>query len=323
MNFQKITRSHFAVLLIIITVPFLLCSCNGISGIFDKEITSISLSENEISLKIGDSRKLEAQIEPEDASSKALVWTSSNDKIATVSNGTITAKKAGSAVIEVKAENGVSKSCNVTVAEQEITKITLSDETATLKEGQTIQIEAKVSPTDAKADGLVWSSDAQDIARVNSSGYVTGVTAGVASIVCKAPNGVEASCTVTVRAAVPTTTSPTAPTSSATAPSDEEGTTKVNSNSGSTGSANKKYSGCIFPDSSSRKLTVGEVSRLSESDAQQAINEIYARNGHIFKTQSIQEYFESQSWYVPRGTVEIGDFSEIEQYNISLLQKYR
>lgn len=318
MQFKKITRSHFAVLLIIITVPLLLCSCNGISGIFDKEITSITLSENEISLKIGDSRKLEAQIEPEDASSKALVWTSSNDKIATVSNGTITAKNAGSVVIEVKAENGVSRSCNVTVAEQEITKITLSDETATLKEGQTIQIEAKVSPTDAKADGLVWSSDAQDIARVNSSGYVTGVTAGVASIVCKAPNGVEASCTVTVRAAVPTTTSPTAHTSSATAPSDEEETTKASS-----GLANKKYSGCIFPDSSSRKLTVGEVSKLSESDAQQAINEIYARNGHIFKTQSIQEYFESQSWYVPRGTVEIGDFSEIEQYNISLLQKYR
>lgn len=320
MQFKKIIRSHFAVLLIIITIPLLLCSCNGISGIFDNEITSITLSENEISLKIGDSRKLEAQIEPEDASSKALVWTSSNDKIATVSNGTITAKNAGSVVIEVKAENGVSRSCNVTVAEQEITKITLSDETATLKEGQTIQIEAKVTPTDAKADGLVWSSDAQDIARVNSSGYVTGVTAGVASIVCKAPNGVEASCTVTVRAAVPTTTSPA---SSATAPSDEEETTKVNSNSGSTGSASKKYSGCIFPDSSSRKLTVGEVSKLSESDAQQAINEIYARNGHIFKTQSIQEYFESQSWYVPRGTVEIGDFSEIEQYNISLLQKYR
>lgn len=318
MQFKKIIRSHFAVLLIIITIPLLLCSCNGISGIFDKEITSITLSENEISLKVGDSRKLEAQIEPEDASSKALVWTSSNDKIATVSNGTITAKKAGSAVIEVKAENGVSRSCNVTVAEQEITKITLSDETATLKEGQTIQIEAKVSPTDAKADGLVWSSDAQDIARVNSSGYVTGVTAGVASIVCKAPNGVEASCTVTVRAAVPATTSPTAPTSSATAPSGEEETTKASS-----GLANKKYSGCIFPDSSSRKLTVGEVSKLSESDAQQAINEIYARNGHIFKTQSIQEYFESQSWYVPRGTVEIGDFSEIEQYNISLLQKYR
>lgn len=321
MLFKKITRSHFAALLLIITVPFLLCSCNGISEIFDKEITSITLSENEISLKVGDSRKLEAQIEPEDASSKALVWTSSNDKIATVSDGTITAKKTGSVVIKAEAENGVSKSCNVTVAEQEITKITLSDETASLKEGQTIQIEAKVSPTDAKADGLVWSSDAQDVARVNSSGYVTGVTAGVASIVCKAPNGVEASCIVTVRAAVPTTTSPTAPTSSTTAPSDEEETTRAGSKG--SGSANKKYSGCIFPDSSSRKLTVGEVSKLSESDAQQAINEIYARNGHIFKTESIQQYFESQPWYVPRGTVNIGDFSEIEQYNISLLQKYR
>ena len=323
MQSKKFAGKYAVILIIIILVPFMLCACDGFSDFFDKEITSISLSESDISLTVGDSKAIEANIQPEDASSKGLVWTSSDNEIAVVKDGTITAKTAGSAVVKVEAENGVSKSCNVTVAEKEITKITLSDETASLKAGQTIQIEAKVTPADAKNDGLVWSSDSEDIAKVNSSGYVTGVTAGVANIVCKAPNGVEASCTVTVRAAVQTTVSPESSTQPTTLPDDEEETTKASSSSKNSGSANKTYSGCIFSDSSSRKLTAGEVSKLSESEAQQAINEIYARNGHIFKTESIQKYFEAQSWYVPRGTVNIGDMSEIEQYNISLLQKYR
>lgn len=317
---------YFTILLIIILVPFMLCSCDSISEMFDKEITSISLSENEISLTVGDSRMIDAQVQPEDASSKGLVWTSSNEKIAVVKDGTITAKKEGLAVVKVEAENGVSKSCNVTVSAQEIIKITLSDETASLKAGQTIQIEAKVTPVDAKADGLVWSSDSEDIAKVNSSGFVTGVKAGAANIVCKAPNGIEASCTVTVRAVVPATASPTSPTlpTSPTIDSDNEpNTTKSSSGSHHSSSEKTRYSGCIFPDSSTRKLTIGEVSMLSEKDAQQAINEIYARNGHIFNSKSIQQYFEEQSWYVPKGKVDISDFSEIEQYNISLLQEYR
>lgn len=321
MRTKKFTGRYALILLIIVIVPFMLCSCDGISEFFSKDVTSISLSESDISLTVGDSKMIEARVEPEDASSKALVWTSSNNEIVTVSGGTITAKKAGSAVVSVESENGVKKSCNVTVAEQEITKITLSDETATLKTGQTIQIEARVTPTDAKDDGLVWSSDSENIAKVNSSGYVTGVSAGVVNIVCKAPNGVEASCIVTVKAAIPASTSPTS--SEPTTDGSEPETTKPTSNSKKSGSANKKYSGCIFADSSSRRLTESEVSNLSESDAQQAINEIYARNGHIFDTESIQNYFESQSWYVPRGKVKISDFSDIEQYNISLLQKYR
>lgn len=325
MGFKKLASKYSVILLIIIIVPFMLCSCDVFSEVFDKEITSISLSENDINLTVGDSRAIEAKVYPEDASNIVLTWTSSNDEIATVKGGTITAKKAGSVVISVEAENGVNASCNVTVAEQEITKITLSDETATLKVGQTIQIEAKVTPASAKTDGLVWSSDEQDIAMVNSSGYVTGVNEGITNIVCKAPNGVRASCTITVRAAIQATAPSTSPTQPTTDDETEptKASSRLSSSSNNLISSSNKYNGCIFPDSSLRKLTVAEVSRLSSSEAQQAINEIYARNGYIFKTESIQEYFEAQSWYTPRGNVGIGDLSEIEQYNISLLQKYR
>lgn len=321
MDSNKFSAKLAVIFLLIIAIPFTLCSCDSIFGAFDKEVTSISLSESEITLTVGDSKMIEAQILPEDASNKSLVWTSSNNEVAVVDDGTITAKKAGAVVIKVEADNGVSKSCNVTVENPEITKITLSDETATLKVGQTIQIEAKITPLDAKDDNLAWSSDADDIARVNTSGYVTGVSAGVASIVCKATNGVESSCTVTVRDAVQPTTSEKASEPSTTEPNDKS--KSQSSNSKKSNSSAYKYSGCIFPDSSSRRLTASEVSKLSESEVQQAINEIYARNGNIFKTPSIQQYFEAQPWYVPRGTVNPNDLSDIEQYNISLLVEYK
>lgn len=326
MGLKRFSYKLAVIFLIITAMPFSLCSCDSILGAFDKKVTSISLSESEITLTVGDSKMIEVQIQPEDASNKSLVWTSSNNEVAVVDDGTITAKKAGAVVIKAETDNGVSKSCNVTVENPEITKITLSDETATLKVGQTIQIEAKITPLDAKDDNLVWSSDSDDIAKVNTSGYVTGVSAGVASIVCKAPNGVEASCTVTVRASVQPTASEKASEPATTEPDDKskpEKSKSQSSNSKKSNSSSSKYSGCIFPDSSSRRLTVSEVSKLSESEAQQAINEIYARNGNIFKTPSIQQYFESQSWYVPIGTVNSADLSDIEQYNISLLVEYK
>lgn len=323
MKSKRFSVGYTAIFLIIITMPFMFCSCDIFDGYFSKEVTSISLSESDITLTVGDSRMIEVKFEPDDADNKEIVWISSNEDIVSVKGGTVTAKRAGSAVISAEIENGIKKECNVTVKEQEITKITLSDETATLKEGQTIQIEAKVTPSDAKDDNLVWSSDSEDIAKVNSSGYVTGVTAGVANIVCKAPNGVEASCNVTVRAAVQATASTKSTEPSSTEQQDETKSATSKSESKNSNSSDSKYSGCIFPDSSSRRLTVNEVSKLSASEAQQAINEIFARNGNIFKTQSIQQYFEAQSWYEPKGKVNTGDLSDVEQYNISLLQNYR
>ncbi len=82
----------------------------------------------------------------------------------------------------------------------------------------------------------------------------------------------------------------------------------------------------ILPDSNSRYLSDSEVSRLSQDEIQMAINEIYARHGCIFNTDSIQAYFESKSWYY--GTISINNFdssqlNDYERKNMDLLIKYR
>ena len=58
----------------------------------------------------------------------------------------------------------------------------------------------------------------------------------------------------------------------------------------------------ILADSNSRLYSREELERMDNYTLQMAINEIYARHGRKFKTDSIREYFEGKSWYT--GTIE-------------------
>ncbi len=53
----------------------------------------------------------------------------------------------------------------------------------------------------------------------------------------------------------------------------------------------------FFCDSSCRYLQDYEVCYLDDDQLQRAINDIYARNGLIFKTDRYQDYYDSQCWY--------------------------
>ena len=80
----------------------------------------------------------------------------------------------------------------------------------------------------------------------------------------------------------------------------------------------------ILPESSERLLTDSDVDGMSYDQMQMAINEIYAMHGRKFSSQSVQSYFDGQSWY--QGTIEPADFSEsvfsqTEGQNIQFLLK--
>ena len=85
--------------------------------------------------------------------------------------------------------------------------------------------------------------------------------------------------------------------------------------------------GQVFPDSSTRKITDEEINRLSLSEIQDAINEIYARNGYIFNGQEYRSYYERFDWY--HGTIsserfnEINEFNDIEYYNVEKMRVRR
>lgn len=80
------------------------------------EVTSVTLNKYTLNLEVGKTRKLSATVLPASAADKSITWSSSKTDVASVSsNGTVTAKKAGTAVITATATNGKSASCTVTV----------------------------------------------------------------------------------------------------------------------------------------------------------------------------------------------------------------
>lgn len=304
----------FTLLCTILAAVLILASCGA----------PLALDQTELNMTVGESAELSA------GDAVKVNWTSSDNAVATVIGGTVSAKSAGSAVITASLENGETATCSVTVTDKLINVITLDVKSARIEIGKTIQITASYAPADATKTDLSWESSDESVAEVNDNGYVTGVDEGTATITCKSDSGVEASCTVTVGAAqLPTSaaTLPPAPTEAPTQAAADSTETSADATSAPPVVIDGDF---IFPDSSSRCLTDSEVasrlselsgSPVSESFAQDAINEIYARNGYIFRTPSIRAYYEAQSWYKPDPSYD-GSLNAAEQYNIALLSNY-
>ena len=167
-------------------------------------ITGISLNKSTTSLTEGESETLTATITPSNATGdKTVKWSSSNEAVATVdSNGKVTAKKAGTAVITATSSNGKTAGCTVTVKQKEIaiTGISLNKSTTSLTEGESETLTATIAPSNATGDKTVkWSSSNGAVAAVDSNGKVTAKKAGTAVITATSSNGKTAGCTVTVK----------------------------------------------------------------------------------------------------------------------------
>ena len=167
-------------------------------------ITGISLNKSTTSLTEGESETLTATITPSNATGdKTVKWSSSNEAVAAVdSNGKVTAKKAGTAVITATSSNGKTAGCTVTVKQKEIaiTGISLNKSTTSLTEGESETLTATIAPSNATGDKTVkWSSSNEAVVAVDSNGKVTAKKAGTAVITATSSNGKSASCTVTVK----------------------------------------------------------------------------------------------------------------------------
>ena len=94
--------------------PVALIDVNEATG--GTEVTSVTLNNATLNLEVGKTGKLSATVLPASAADKSITWSSSKTDVASVSlDGTVTAKKAGTAVITATAVNGKNASCTVTV----------------------------------------------------------------------------------------------------------------------------------------------------------------------------------------------------------------
>lgn len=167
-------------------------------------VSGVALNKKVATVNVGKNVTVKATVTPANADNKTLAWTSSNTKIATVSNGVVKGVKAGRVIITAKTIDGsnISAKCTVTV-KQPVTRISLSKK-ATMYTGKKLTLKAKVNPANASNKALTWKSSNTKIAKVASNCVVTGVKAGTVKITATAKDGSRksATCTVTVRQSV-------------------------------------------------------------------------------------------------------------------------
>ena len=153
--------------------------------------SAVSLSKTTASLKKGETLTLSATVSPSDASNKSVVWSSSNTSVATVnSNGKVTAVGNGTATITVKTTAGSkTATCKVTVTTSPTGVSITNKKQLALDVNGTYQCNVSVTPNDASDKSVVWSSSDSSIAKVSSSGKITALKTGVATITVKTSDG--------------------------------------------------------------------------------------------------------------------------------------
>ena len=168
-------------------------------------VTKITLDSTSETLTVGDDTILIATVTPDDAFDTSVQWSTNNAKVATVTDGTVTAVAAGTAEITATAKDGsgVKATCRITVLAKatqdsdqkgdkdpkqndsdedmdndepiDVAKIAITGITRKVAPGKRITLKANVFPANADNQDVTWSIRSEDkkYATVNSKGVVS------------------------------------------------------------------------------------------------------------------------------------------------------
>ena len=164
---------------------------------------SILLDKTNITTLAGETVVLTTTIYPEDATEKDVVWSSSDEAVATVDeNGLVTAIAVGEATITATTVDGsnLSASCKVTVVPTLAESIALDKTEISLEATETVTLVATVLPELTTNKSVTWTSSNESVATVDTNGLVTAIALGEAVITATTNDGsnLSASCKVSV-----------------------------------------------------------------------------------------------------------------------------
>ena len=153
--------------------------------------TVINVSQKEITLKVGETAAVNAEVSPA-VEGAELLWYSNNSSVATVdAKGTVTGVKAGTAdvLIRLKGQEEVETTVKVTVNEETPKTVPLQDfsveeKSVTLKAKDATALTVKYIPADA-TERPEWSSSNESIVAVDKEGKLTATGVGTATVTAK------------------------------------------------------------------------------------------------------------------------------------------
>ena len=169
------------------------------------KVNEIIITSSSTSLTVGEYITLTAEVLPTNATNKNIRWESDDDTIASVNNkGRVEAHTVGITKIRAVALDGSGVSGYIVMQVNpipiiKVTSVTLNKNSISLEENEALYLSAIVCPASAADRSLTWTSNNNDVARVNTSGKVCGISEGTAIITAKNnASGCKDTCTVTV-----------------------------------------------------------------------------------------------------------------------------
>ena len=164
-------------------------------------INEITMKSEKVELKTGETGWVGVAYNPSNATNKVLTWKSSNEKVATVKEGTVKAVGIGTATLTATSEDGgKTATCKVTVTDgkKHIESISLKTDSIEMKPGEGKTIYAEYNPSNVDDKTLYWKSSNEKVVTVNE-GYVKAIGEGTATVTAVSRDGGKtASCKVTV-----------------------------------------------------------------------------------------------------------------------------
>ena len=175
---------------------------NDEEEIINVPVEGVSLNFDTLSMNVGDSETLVAIISPSNATNQNVSWISSDENIATVTDGVITAISEGNASVSVVTDDGsfiaiCLLSISVPTIAVESVELNQYDLQIVLENTDFPTLEATVYPDNASYDEIIWTSSDETVVTVEN-GVLTPISVGTSNVIASV-NGVEsAPCSITV-----------------------------------------------------------------------------------------------------------------------------
>lgn len=178
-------------------------------------------------------------------------------------------------------------------------------ETINLTEGGAETIQVVLTPSDAEKQDLLWASSNREVAVVDESGKVSAVGKGSCTITIASKAYSDISCHVEVIVGQ----------------GEAAQEARSQSESDYVSYVEETNAASVYP---TYYLSETEVAGMDGEQIQFIINQIYAKNGYVFRTTEIQNYFSRMPWYVPvSGDASRLQMSSVDRSNLNLLVSYR
>ena len=172
------------------------------------KVETMTFAEPSVSIVKTEDKTIKLTLNSEEVDNKRMIWTSSDESVATVVQNMnavypleaiVVAHKVGKATIKAEAQDGsgVSATCEVEVTPLMASDISLL--TASVVKTIPTQLEANVSPAEADNKKLKWTSLTPDIATVTEDGTMTGLKMGTAKVKAETTDGSNLSCVFEVQ----------------------------------------------------------------------------------------------------------------------------